>query len=354
MDGDADSASTEWVQEAAPRVLALLDEHSAVYQQELIARLNPEAGPYWDSGHAIEPTVVSETVNALVGAGLIRRVHNRTRGGRSVPMLIPANTRGRATRIDRAVARKSLLVARYDSWAQASSRFPRGRLGPAGETAALASIRESHCMVEGPDTQERTGLGGYRFSGPVDWMGTTLSLSQGRVAVVVVEVKNVRSWIYPHSQEVYQLLSKAAGLQRHSPHLDIVPVLVCRRANRRMFAMAHHLGFFVVEAEQQPTGLSEDEEGYLTEVRQELGYQDLRRGKEPIPKVTRGFAAVHENWPRFADRWRTLTGEPEAVAAIHALAERGLPGPTRTSLKHELGRRALHVQGTPKFEWWDR
>lgn len=354
MEDDGDAASDQWVQEASPRILALLDEHSAVYQQELIARLTPEAGPFWDSRQGIEPTVVSEAVNFLVARGSIRRVYNTTRGGKSVPMLVPGNSRGRATRIDRTVARKSLLVARYDGWAHGSSRFPRGRLGPAGETAAIASVRASHCMVEGPDTEERTGFGGHKFAGPVDWIGTTHSLSAGRVAVVLVEVKNIRSWLYPHSQEVYQLLSKAAGLQVHDLGLDVVPVMVCRRANRRMYAMAQHLGFFVVEAEQQPTGLTEGEENALAEVRQELGYQDLRLGKEAIAKVSKGIVSVHQSWPGFADRWRNLAQDQQAVEAIGALAVRRVSGVTRTSLKHVLGARVSLVNGTPSFEWWDR
>jgi len=195
---------------------------------------------------------------------------------------------------------------------------------------------------------------GYKFTGPVDWIGTTHSLTAGRVAVVLVEVKNIRSWLYPHSQEVYQLLSKAAGLQAHDPSLDVVPVMVCRRANRRIYAMAQHLGFFVIQAEQQPTGLTEGEGNALMEVRQELGYQDLRLGKDVVANVSKGFVSVHQSWPGFADRWRNLAQDQDAVAAIDALAVRRVPGPTRTSLKHVLGTRVRLVNGTPAFEWWNR
>ncbi|MGW4720862.1 hypothetical protein [Nocardia sp. NPDC004260] len=57
-----------------------------------------------------------------------------------------------------------------------------------------------------------------------------------------IENKNIRDWVYPRSAEPYQLLRKAALLQRDAPEANIMPVLVCRHTLR---FLAQRLGFKV-------------------------------------------------------------------------------------------------------------
>jgi hypothetical protein len=58
---------------------------------------------------------------------------------------------------------------------------------------------------------------------------------------VLVEAKNLRQWIYPRTQEMYQLLRKAVSLQVRHPEARFVPVLVPRRINRIIGTMARQM-----------------------------------------------------------------------------------------------------------------
>jgi hypothetical protein len=68
-------------------------------------------------------------------------------------------------------------------------------------------------------------------------------------------------------------------------HLDhpIVPVFVCRKAHKTTFWMAQQLGFVVIDMGIQFAGDVDEEE--IFEVRHELHFQDLARGRGPSLRV---------------------------------------------------------------------
>ena len=137
-----------------------------------------------------------------------------TRGGRPVTVLIPRQIGRRRRGVDAAAARKRLLQARFYGWAQGTASEP-ARIGPAGEAVVHASFRDA-APVAGyklfnPTTGQVPSVGGETVLGAFD-NGALLTLYDdyehptGSVAVVV-EVKNLRDWLYPNSHELYQLLS---------------------------------------------------------------------------------------------------------------------------------------------------
>jgi len=67
----------------------------------------------------------------------------------------------------------------------------------------------------------------------------------GSTYLVPIEVKNVRHWLYPIHDEIYQLLHKAAGLANACPEHPVVPILICRKAHYRTLQLARDLGFLV-------------------------------------------------------------------------------------------------------------
>jgi hypothetical protein len=105
----------------------------------------------------------------------------------------------------------------------------------------------------------------------------------GRPVTVLIEVKNTRSWIYPSSIELYQLLNKASLLQIRQPEQPIIPFLACRKSHITTFWMAKQLGFVVVEMNRQYAGDVDEDD--LMEVRNELYFDDLTRGSEPSIRV---------------------------------------------------------------------
>jgi hypothetical protein len=130
------------------------------------------------------------------------------------------------------------------------------------------------------------------------------------LALVLVEVKNVRSWIYPTSSELADLLAKAADIQAAAPERPILPVLVCRRAHETTKYMASSLGFLVHETSRQYVAASaqlDDELGdraRLEEVRAELGFDDLVVREEADEAIVKWFRYVPPSvLPRYPQRW---------------------------------------------------
>jgi hypothetical protein len=135
---------------------------------------------------------------------------------------------------------------------------------------------------------------------------------------VLVEVKNIRGWIYPQSAELYQLLSKAVVVQQRQPDQPIVPVLVCRRAHETTFWMARQLGFMVIDMGAQFVG--DIDQASLDEVRVELYFSDLHRGTGPSLRVQDRFRdTLPTHCTQIASRWRQTALNPTLSARIAAL-----------------------------------
>ena len=78
--------------------------------------------------------------------------------------------------------------------------------------------------------------------GPLDVLAHILAVPEIRSdAALVIEVKNIHSWIYPWTSELWELLTKAAELAYQTP---VVPLLVCVRAGFPTNQMAKDVGFF--------------------------------------------------------------------------------------------------------------
>lgn len=113
------------------------------------------------------------------------------------------------------------------------------------------------------------------------------------------------------ASELYQVLHKWILLKRANPPVPIVPILVCRRAQKTAFFMAKQLGFLVIEMGAQFVGdtVTEDQ---LLEVRNELSFGDLYRGTGPSLRVRdrlREHLAPYLN--EFADTWTATTQDPD-------------------------------------------
>ena len=101
--------------------------------------------------------------------------------------------------------------------------------------------------------------------------------------LVAIEAKNLRQWIYPQTQELYQLLDKSAQLRLAHPEFGVMPVLVCRRAHYLASKMAQQVGFHIIQTRRQyvrPAVAATDEDARLfQEVNTELEYDlELHEG----------------------------------------------------------------------------
>lgn len=305
---------------AAAAILEILDQQHAVTVAELDARISER---YFErSPGNIDPHHVTTALASLLATGKLVRDTTTGRGMHNVDTIQPADQHRRATKIAQAARRKRLLAARYNGWAQGTQRHPNGLIGPAGERAVRAAILESQALVPAtPGAGEVSSLLGVPLPGAADSGGFLVPLVDGipgPTVTVLIEVKNIRSWIYPGAAELYQLLHKATVLQHARPDSPIVPVLVCRRAHHTTFKMARQLGFFVIPMSRQFAGEVEEED--VTEIRTELHFRDLVRGSEASQRVVDRLRKVlPENAAAFAAAWRLLAVSVDLTAMFATL-----------------------------------
>ena len=195
---------------------------------------------------------------------------------------------------------------------------------------------------------------GVTFNGPLDWAGMISSPEPPfQSAAALMEVKNVRSWLYPSSAEVHQLLRKAAVFQQAHPDAHVVPLLVCRRLNRRMWAMAKHLGFRVLDMRVQPTSTIPDEE-HFNEVRIELGYYDLRRDTQAPENVVKLLRGIQKTWSNASERWKVTSTIPNIAERFSLLSDKTFKDTwERKAVLQEIGEDAAQRQ-RPPHEWWSQ
>jgi hypothetical protein len=183
-----------------------------------------------------------------------------------------------------------------------------------------------------PHAGEVTRLLNVDLPGPLDSAGYTVPLVNGvpgRAVTVLVEVKNIRGWIYPHSVEIYQLLHTACVLQQANPEQPILPVLVWRKVQTPSFWMAKQLGFMIIEMGLQFAGDVEQE--VLDEVRNELHFSDLRAGVGPSLRVRDRFQKTVPGYcSEIAEAWQKTVANHFLAHSIHEL--RRVKGYTRNPL----------------------
>jgi hypothetical protein len=310
-----------YVGRARAAILTILADEHAVVHPELEARIS-EAG-YRGDFNNIDPHHVTTALRELSHGGSIEWIEERTRGGSAIKTIQPTDTRLRSTKVAAAAARKRLLYARYSGWSQGTKRHPQGLVGPAGEEAVRLAIRESSALQPAaPGAGEVNALLGVTLPGPLDSAGYLVPIDASGLpqspVTILFEVKNLRSWIYPSAEELYQLLHKAIVLQTARPEQPIVPVFVCRRAHQTTFWMSHQLGFVTIDMGIQYVGDVEEQE--LLEVRNELHFRDLAPGKGPSLRVRdRLTKTLPRTSVAVAEQWSATASDPAMVTVIEGI-----------------------------------
>jgi hypothetical protein len=289
----------------------LLAEEHAVVWTEVEAKLADRCLPSLPS--SVDPHHLTTARHNLTAAGFMEQIDAPTRGGRDVPVIVPVEQRLRKRAIADAAARKRLLQTRFLTWASGSPATGAGVIGPAGEThahLALAAAAKYGYRLLNPDTGHTEKVLGVdlRQIGSVDNAAVLTKLDKMQMPVgfytTVIEVKNIRSWIYRTTAELYQLLFKAAYLQMQQPTARILPVLICRRSQYMTHQLAEALGFYVIATKRQyvPASLAETRE--FTEVTTELGYDLEPLPEAATPALVKHFSSnLQKVADRTADRW---------------------------------------------------
>ncbi len=280
------------------------------------------------------------------GDNLVIEDHSASKGGHLVTTLQPADQTERATAITVAARRKRALQSRYVAWTQGNEAQP-ARVGPAGEHVLHASLVAAapygYTLLKPNGGEVRKIFNELVPGGPLDsaaWLTVPGETGPPRTYLVLIEVKNVRSWIYPSAEELYQLLDKAARLQQQHPDLPIVPLLVCRRSHRTTGRMAKQLGFAVLDMRAQPVSWPADDDLRLVEeVRKELAYDLLPVPSERhrVPSLDRLVGGLTLALPTIADRsaqtWATVGSQ---LSRVYRSIRNAPTGAARLSLVDHL------------------
>lgn len=163
------------------------------------------------------------------------------------------------------------------------------RLGQTYEIAVMKAIQRSGLNFLGHFTDlgvHDDGTAYTKVDPPLDISGSRME--KGPLDYVVfplgecagIEVKNYRTWLYPRSKEVKEMLWKCGDI-------DAVPVLMARRLPFITIRLLQLGGCLVHENYNQLYPASDSE--LATQVRQKtlLGYHDVRTGNEPDARMMR-------------------------------------------------------------------
>lgn len=343
----------EWDLYARQRILDLLDTEYALVRPEIEARVSE--GHFAESGDNADPHHITNALNLLRRSGSVTETPLPTRGGSTVSVITPTDRRRRATKIDRAAGRKRLLHARFLGWTQGNRANRVGLAGPAGERAVRQAAQLSAVLQPAtPGFGEIRRIHALPVPGPIDTGGFHAAYNDTGgllgVVTVLIEVKNIRAWIYPSAAELYQLLSKAARIQRAAPNGTLVfPILVCRKAHHTTRTMGKQLGFWTIDMEGQFMGSAPEPQ--LSELRTELAYRDLLGGDGPSTHVAE---RLKKSLPAFAmqysERWRTAVASDRIAAKIkqiHAFGSQNHQQYARIRASQELRAVATAELGLP-------
>lgn len=333
--------------EAYDAIWKLLDRQLAAVRPEIEARLAEPTDP--GSPDGINPHHLTNALHRLRAEHRIDEIARTTRGGRVIPVYVPSDQAGRGVAIEEAAARKRLLQTRYLGWAEGSSRAPNV-IGAGGELVARASLLRANqttpnYRVLNPGGREVDTLFGAKVAGGALDLVAQFILEGDELETVVtvttvtMEVKNLRSWIYPNAPELFQLLDKAPRLQVAHPRRRFMPLLICRRVQYLTFCMAKHLGFFVLifdrRAASQPIQPHWTvNANHLKEVREELGYV-FALTDESMPHLTRQLERTVPNHAlATAEQWAQMA--PSLLPHFTALRDDRLGGAERERALDEL------------------
>jgi hypothetical protein len=290
-----------------PEVEARLGETSWVHDH-LDSTIPPNIGP--------QPHQLSVAKRTLQRAGVIEE-QTVTLSGRQVTAWLDASAsqRRRSTEVNRKAAEKRRIYRRFLSWTVKNRLC--GAIAEQVVDAGLQELKGSRLWIPpGARAGYITELLGrpIQVGGPLDatgaWLVDPYDPRAGFIPFAV-EVKNIRSWIYPWDHEAWDLLSKVADFP------DVLPVLVARKIHQVTFNCFKDIGALGCEMRQQWFAAHGTTKDSLTPATFEqtvhtLGFHDAKRASDP-PSADSRTSRWFERAPTFgnhtllvtqADRWQ--------------------------------------------------
>ena len=244
----------QWEDLTTRALQRLLEERGALVRPEAEAILgeSPWASRLFalPANWGPEPHHVTTAHTRLVDDGVLVD-RSEELNGRSVKVWVNArglNTWGRKTEVQRAEQYKRRLYRRYLAWA--SNINLCGNVAEQAVDSSLRSIAGRHLWHVDAESGKLAQLPGREEFpwGPLDaggfWPHVRSDPTSGFIPFAV-EVKNIRNWIYPWSNELWELLTKLGGFP------DVVPILIARRIHFMTFVLFKAAGVLGYQTRKQ-------------------------------------------------------------------------------------------------------
>jgi len=354
----ATRSAEEWRDLAVDAVLDFVESEGAFVIPELEAKLADHA---WGQYPPIQPHHLTTARLRLVHEGTLEHTSAPTRGGGMIATYTgPDPTKGAR----RAAARKRLLHSRYLSWTKRTSDWDPAPIGSALERVVFRSVVSSaphgYRLLNPAGGEVGTMFNQRVPGGPIDCVAVHSALDDyglpSASTFVLVEAKNLRQWIYPSTQELFQLLDKAASLQTAHPEVRFAPVLVCRRINPITASFARHVGFHIIETRVQYVRpiVRETEGGArkFDEVNDELGYGVVANDDAVTPMINQFRRTLPPRLDEVSERWRKFADHPEVPDLLAYLRDDEVQGRNRRNSLNALAAIAEQVH-EEEARWGD-
>lgn len=349
----------EWRSLAATGIVELLSAEGAATQPGMEAKLSDTK--YSGISSPIHPHHLTTARNRLLAAGLIERLNERTRGGHTVVTFVIADP---SKTVLRTAGRKRLLHRRYLSWSRPTTEWGAPPIPTALERVIHHSLVEAaphgYRLLRPEGGGEISQVAGQPVPGgnldnAVFHAGIGADGLPTSIKLMPIEAKNVRQWIYPRTQELYQLLDKSARLSVLHPDLPIMPIFVCRRVQFLTGKMAQQLGFHVIQTWRQyvrPAVAHTDDDGRkFEELNTELAYGlELHEGSVE-PMVKHFTRVIPKRCDEAATRWGQLVAHSDVPDLIHRMRDDAISNTDRHETLGELAAAARDVFGED-IEWF--
>lgn len=312
-----------WRATAAQALVKLLELEKACVWPEVVAILGVRGWLHHNLDASYSPTWSVQSLHAdaarvaLVREGVVTPLPAMLQGQRVMAFALSSSlsSRGQATAVLRTAAAKRRLYRSFLAWA---SRQPLcGDIAERAVDTAMRSLTGTHLWL---DQSHR--LGGVRAlldrplpagMGPLDAAGhwaLNRARPQDGFTPFAVEVKNVRSVLYPYDANVWDLLWKLGT------YPDVVPVLVAHRIHITTYRMFKDIGALGTELREQlfSQAIAADT---FERVVSGIHLHDAKRVDPQVPRASllKFFGTTGpEQSPSFLPRW-------SRVAAIAAQYE---------------------------------
>jgi hypothetical protein len=340
----------EWRDWGKEGILRLLAAEGAATQAGMEAKLSDSR--FEGMTHKIDPHHLTTARNRLLADGDIERRHDSTRGKQVVTTYLLASPNKVAIRQS---GRKRLLHARFMSWNKPDTKWGVAPIPAALERVVHASLLDAapHGYMllrpEGGEVARIAGapVPGGRIDNAAFYTGLTAGGMPTPTILLTIEAKNLRQWIYPQTQELYQVLDKSARLRLQHPELRVFPVLVCRKAHYLTNKMAQHIGFHVIATQRQyvrpAVAGNPDDARKFEEVNTELAYNLALHEEAVEPMIGHFTKTIPGRSSEAVERWSNFVAHPDVPQLISRLRDDGISNRKRRECVQELVQAAEDV-----------